>query len=864
MRPAATVSSRVTYEPAIDGLRALAIGAVLLFHSGYGFAGGGFLGVSLFFTVSGFLITTLLLGEHERSGRIDLRGFWERRFRRLAPAAVVVLAGITIAAPHLADASQRAGLRGDVLSALGYVANWRFLLHGQSYAAMFSTPSPVQHFWSLSIEEQYYLVYPVIVAVVLARARRSPRRALAWTLGVLAAGSLASQLAASSFDRLYYGTDTRLFEIVAGALLAVVVAGRRERLARLGRRSALALGVVALAAFAFFVEHSTLGGHHLQHGGLALFACVSVALLVAALVPGPFSNAIGNRPLAAIGRVSYGLYLIHWPVFLWLDESRTGWHGVPLLGARMAVVAPLTFLSYRLLETPVRFSFRLRTRRRFASTCTAGVALTAVLALVVPTVAAPLSQAQAIVATTRSSLETAHGALRVMVVGDSTGSALAQGLIAAHDPRLVVADATENCPLVAGHYSSWYAGAPLRDVRSCASVVNRWVARAREFHPQLIVVDESIEDTSDFAIAPSRPAAFNILSLPVYAALETRYAAVAAQLRATGAIVAWARVPTFSVAAAPSARSDEGFDRRIDLLNATSTQTAARQLGVVPLDLASHFGAPGSPVDRIIRPDGMHVAPALALIMAKIWLADALVSAFREGAREVGVDTGGVGAPAARVLVVGDSTSLGLAAGLAEYGRSHGNIVVDWDGHYTCPIVHATLVTMPDGARWPTYGCVDLHDTLAMDLPTFRPDVVLVVSSLTDASDLQMPRHGIWHVGERRYCDAYLAAMHDAATETHAAHATLFWATAPRATVGSTADTRLLDARTVQLNALIGRGFAQNPEIEPLALAAQLDRPDGVVDRSVRPDGVHISVDAGTRLADSWLAAIVLAAAARH
>jgi len=162
---------RIAYEPALDGLRAVAIAAVLAFHSGFAAARGGFLGVSLFFTVSGYLITTLLLTEHDRTGRIRCLEFWERRFRRLLPAAIVVLAGVVIAAPHVADVTQRASLHGDVLAALGYVANWRFLAHGQSYAALFGSPSPVQHFWSLSIEEQYYVAFPLIVAFVLGRAR---------------------------------------------------------------------------------------------------------------------------------------------------------------------------------------------------------------------------------------------------------------------------------------------------------------------------------------------------------------------------------------------------------------------------------------------------------------------------------------------------------------------------------------------------------------------------------------------------------------------------------------------------------------------------------------------------------------------
>jgi peptidoglycan/LPS O-acetylase OafA/YrhL len=412
--------------PALDGLRGLAIIAVLAFHSGYRVARGGFLGVSLFFTISGYLITTLLVDEHTRRGHIDLPGFWERRFRRLAPAAIVTLAGITIAAPHFADPAQRASLSGDVLSALGYVANWRFLAHKQSYADLFRAPSPVLHFWSLAIEEQFYLVFPVVVVLVMSRAR-SPRRALLATLLALGAGSIAAQLTASGFDRVYYGTDTRLFEIVAGALLATLTYQHRDVFARL-RAGATVLGVVAFAAFVGLVATTHLGAAWLAHGGLALVAVLNVALVVSAIAPGPWSRALGFGPLVAIGRVSYGLYVIHWPVFLWLDERRTGLTGVPLLAARLAVVVPLTVASYHLLECPIRFGRRLRTGRRFATTFAVGLTAAIILVLAIPTVAVPSLTDPRLLAAALANQAQRSGTLRVMVVGDSTGTSIARGL----------------------------------------------------------------------------------------------------------------------------------------------------------------------------------------------------------------------------------------------------------------------------------------------------------------------------------------------------------------------------------------------------------------------------------------------------
>ena len=176
------------YVPALDGLRAFAVAAVIAYHFGAGWAPGGFLGVDAFFVLSGFLITSLLLTEWGRSSRISLPGFWARRARRLLPALLVVLGAIALYAAVLAPASQLDTLRGDGISSLFYFANWHFVLSGQSYFDLFSLPSPMRHLWSLAIEEQFYLVWPLVVLVCL-RVGRGSRKVLA---GVCVAGIAAS------------------------------------------------------------------------------------------------------------------------------------------------------------------------------------------------------------------------------------------------------------------------------------------------------------------------------------------------------------------------------------------------------------------------------------------------------------------------------------------------------------------------------------------------------------------------------------------------------------------------------------------------------------------------------------------------
>jgi len=332
------------------------VAAVVAYHLGARGATGGYLGVSAFFTLSGFLITSLLVVEHEGTGRISLAGFWTRRFRRLLPAAVAVIGVVALASARLADGGQLADLRGDVIAGLGYVANWRFVLAERSYAELFAGPSPLNHLWSLAIEEQFYVLFPLLT-VGLLRLSRGRRAWLGAAYGTLLAGSVAWSVhlsgSAAGVSRAYYDTGARAAEVLAGCVLAVVVAGRTERLARHGRAVAVA-GVAALAGVLVAWVLVPQDSAWLPGGGFALHAVAVVAVLLAAHVPGPVRSLCSTSPLRLLGRVSYGVYLVHWPVIVWLDADRTGLDGAPLAVVRLAVTAALTALSFHLVEQPVR------------------------------------------------------------------------------------------------------------------------------------------------------------------------------------------------------------------------------------------------------------------------------------------------------------------------------------------------------------------------------------------------------------------------------------------------------------------------------------------------------------------------------
>jgi len=348
--------ARLPHLSALDGLRGLAVIAVLFFHGGFRWARGGWLGVSIFFTLSGFLITNLLVGEWGNHGRIVLGNFWSRRFRRLLPASLVTLAGVLLFGLFVATNDQLHHLRVDVLACLGYVANWRFVLEGKSYADLFSDPSPVQHFWSLAVEEQFYVLYPLVVYGLL---RVGGRRLLGATLAVAAgASALWAFHLRANLDRVYYGTDTRMAELLAGGLLALWWSARASRrgapATTAGRVAVGTIGVAALLGSIALWPAVGQTSRWVTHGVLPLQAILSVAIIAVAVRPGIVGRLLSWRPLVAVGLVSYGLYLYHWPVFLLVTHQRTGLSQTPLFACRVVIVAGLAALSYELLEQPIR------------------------------------------------------------------------------------------------------------------------------------------------------------------------------------------------------------------------------------------------------------------------------------------------------------------------------------------------------------------------------------------------------------------------------------------------------------------------------------------------------------------------------
>ena len=352
------------YVPALDGIRALAVVAVLAFHGGVSWMEGGFLGVDAFFVLSGYLITALLLRERARTGRIDLVAFWGRRARRLLPALLLVVATVTVVAPPILPEQEVRLLRGDGLAALFYVANWRMISRGGDYFAQTAAPSPLQHTWSLGIEEQFYLLWPLLMLGLLAGRRPLRRLFVTCVVGATACAVWLSLLyRADDPARAYFGTDTRAASLLVGAALAAALAarlaGRDEGGVELGPRSRmLALAVAVVGVMITGVAWTLLSGDdaRLYRGGLAVTA-LAVAAVIAhvVLVPdGLSARALSLAPLPALGRISYGVYLWHWPVYIVVNADRTGQQGMELFGLRCLVTVAIAWSSYSVLERPIR------------------------------------------------------------------------------------------------------------------------------------------------------------------------------------------------------------------------------------------------------------------------------------------------------------------------------------------------------------------------------------------------------------------------------------------------------------------------------------------------------------------------------
>lgn len=633
--------------PALDGLRAVAVALVLADHGGIPGMGGGFLGVDIFFVLSGFLITSLLLDELGRTGRINLAGFWIRRARRLLPALVVMVLLVTVGC-RLFGAEAIAGLREEAIATFFWAANWRFVAQKTDYFTQGAPPSPLQHAWSLGVEEQYYIVWPLlliaVVALLAARARRHGRLAplggvrlavfLLATLGMLASAAVAIILAATR-DRVYFGTDTRAQALLTGAAASALLVRDWPALnrgwslirTRRGKWTARLLPVVGVAALAVAAHYASGSTREFRHGLLIAVAVAAILVIAPAALAqqGPVAMVLSWHPLVWLGTISYSVYLWHWPIFLVLNGQRTGWSGPSLFAVRCAATLAVSVASWWLIERPIR---RWRPGRVPLLPLAGATAATAaaVTMLVIPVGAHSSSAADSSLPPGISSIAVVspsppigsrparavtqrdpHRPFTVSVFGDSIGWTLMHYL--PPTPGFDFIDRTViGCSLVRGGPYR-YLGQTLDQKSECESWPGRWSAQVAEDRPDAVLLIVGRWETVD-RVNEGRWTHIGDPAFDAYISGELGRALDI--LGSTGAPVTVADLPYSRRGEKPDGSLyPEDQPQRVNEWNALLHRTIGQHAGVGILDLNKKLCPEGvytAKVDGVpVRSDGVHL-----------------------------------------------------------------------------------------------------------------------------------------------------------------------------------------------------------------------------------------------------------------
>ena len=643
----------------------------MVYHADLGIPGAA-LAVSQFFTLSGYLITSLVLHRGSVRSPRDFLPFWTRRYRRLAPASLMTLGGVLVFGATIASQQQLERLPGTILAALAQVVNWHFIFSGMSYVGAFSAPSPLQHFWSLAIEEQFYLAMPILLLVLFRLGRSSKLVTAVFALGAVGSTVLSYVLyhQGAAIDRLYFGTDTRAAEILVGCVLGLVLHQRPLNLGPAGRRvlSVAGVGAAVVVYWSWLAVPRT--DPLLYQGGYFVHALLSAVMIVTVLAgAGPLNRVLSVRPLAALGRISYTVYCFHWPLYLWLTADRTGLDGWGLLAFRSVVSIGLAALSVHFIENPIRYG----RRRLWARRSPLPVAFASCVVLVV---VGTVAIGQRHVVTDLAGLGEAVSApvpaepMKVLVIHDERGGDVASRLAAVTADDVTVEVASPfHCDAVA----TGDAG-PV-----CGNWQQEWGAMIDSFDPDIVLFH-----VTDF---PIPDAAQGIKGF------DARKAWIASQLEAgfqiltsRGARVAW------GVATLP-------------------TGEAVLRRSRNPFWAAMNDVAVADPNVRSLRGTSWY---------------DGILDDLRAFQRPSDDNR-------TRVMVVGDSVSRTIGYGLERWAARRDRYLVWSAGTEGCGLVAEGHLADRSGREIDTNRkCQVAAASWRDQVKTFRPDIVVVSSTLTD------------------------------------------------------------------------------------------------------------------------------------
>ena len=662
--PAGAPAGEWGYQPALDGLRAVAVAMVLCFHAGFSWMGGGYFGVSVFFTLSGFLITSLLLGQLGSRGHVPMREFYARRLRRLLPASSLCLAAVLIARVS-GEFGQVPRFRQQLVGAVTQVFNWVQIAGSSSYGNLFrrspALTSPIEHYWSLAIEEQFYLLWPLVLVGLWRLAGRTSQRLLRLLVGLTVAMAVASPLVASALgpDVAYWSTPTRLGELLVGGTLAAWL--RTGRAVPGTARNVAPVALVAVASVAVILPSA--GGPAFT-GWMPLVAVVSAVLLWSLQVPGRMVSLLSVRPLVLMGRISYGVYLYHWPIFVLLRTHGWSLSTVGGFAAGCALTLAVATVSLVVVEQPIR---RLRWpagRTLVAASLTMGT-LASVM-LVVPlgrgflevdqdvldaaaidtvdsladlhpstTVVESATTTTILAASTTSTTAPSAAVpltlpplpsrpVRILVVGDSTALYLGQGLAAwavAH-PGYAQVDVMwcQGCGfLLDGVVTSYDASAFV--ARSREVVLDLLPDAVQRLQPDVVVLMSTIDDVlqrqwtaEEGPLSPVDPA--------FAARLRQQYGDVTESLLAGGVDrVVWVVPPVPTGSEVPELRERARYEAQHAVMREVAA-AAGPQVAVNELD--AWFTASGDLVAGW-RPDGTHLTEESAEQLAEVFVGPWLI-----------------------------------------------------------------------------------------------------------------------------------------------------------------------------------------------------------------------------------------------
>jgi len=797
------------YCPGLDGLRGLAVVGVLAFHHPWSGMPGGFLGVSLFFTLSGYLITALLLEEVSTTGRVDLTRFWARRFRRLLPAALLGVAVAIAAAAILGEAPRQ--FAGQVIAACGYVINWFFIAGDESYLDLFQSPSPLEHYWSLAIEEQFYVVMPLLAtAVAFAARRRSANPATVFVGFVVVATAVSVVLVHSlrtsgvTFDRIYQGTDTRAAEILIGAVAASIMhrfdgASRLLHMPRSSRAALGVVGIVSIGVLAAMWATVDLDDERLFRWMIMLHALASTMAIVAVVSRSPIlSDALSIRPLVVVGRLSYGVYVYHWPLFLVFDEDFVGIGGPALFAVRVTATIALAAASYAFVEQPIRRGWSPSFRRGSASLPIAAaiISIVALLSVSGAVVADRYPAAATAFEPAGSSLglpvAAPDGRLDILIIRGPNYREVTDAVIDLAEPDSAV-EIVSVSPFACDNTKA----------ADCGGLVDDWAALIQRFDPDavLLAIDGSAEALQ------TDPA--EVTQSTVDAIREG-----ISVLADNGAPVLW--VNSFSEGA--------GFEElsAVHLALGPIAEQTGERFGLRQLRLVRDSGDPQADAAEVLDMLGVH----------------------HRGDRD-GLQ---------KVMVVGDSQARSLGSGLEQWALDVDRALV-WNAAIGgCGLPEVGQVRF--GGNW-VDPCPAARDTYVRGIQSFDPDVVIVLSSVWDL----LPRRldawpGAKQIGDPEFRDFLRTEYENAVGYLSAGGARVVWirpaCTGPDwlFTVAET-DLVLLDQEII------------TPIVEASASVSRFDLgailcTDGTAIRrtddglETRPDGIHFSPESSLWFAETY------------